>query len=195
MDVDDLLNPVILVPVAAAFFIAIGVVVGVLKMRGSRNTEKDIAHWTHCAYSIWTGGEDSGTWAADRAQRSLNEWYGMTGPGSLWQTINELRHGQTGNPAWDQVRALDILRIAVAAKYIDDDACLAEASKIGVMLQARYRSWEELAQAFEAGMLAWHDRRGVTDPGQRGRVQRNLPTLRAAVWPRVRWDARLVPAD
>ncbi len=195
MDVDELLNPMILVPVAAVFFIAIGVVVGVLKMRGSRSTEKDIAHWTHGAYAIWTGGEDSGTWAADRAQRSLSEWYGVTGPGHVWQTINELRHGQTGNPAWDQVRALDILRIAVAAKYLDDDACLSEASKIGVMLQARYRSWEELAQAFEAGMLAWHDRRGVTDPGQRGRVQRNLPALRAAIWPRVRWDVRLFPAD
>ena len=195
MEVEELLTPTVLVPVVAVLVVLIGVVVGVVKIAGGKKTERDIVSWAAGAYSIWTGGEDSGTWAPERAQRSLGDWYGITGPGKLWDTINDLRRGQTGNPAWDLVRAIDILRIAVAARYIDDESCLTEASKMGVLLQARYRSWEELAQAFEAGMIAWQDRRGVTDPGERGRVQRNLPTLRQGIWPRVRYDARLGPAD
>jgi hypothetical protein len=195
MELDELLNPTYLVPVAVALVLCIGVVVGVVKLRKSQNTVKNIELWMHGAYSIWTGGEDSGTWAAARAQKSLGEWYGVTGAGSLWKTIAELSHGQTGNPAWDQVRALDILRIGVAATYIDADSCRTEARKIGVMLQARYRSWDDLAQAFEAGMHAWQNRRGTTDPNERGRVQRNLPVLRQAIWPRIKYDTLLVPAD
>ena len=47
------------------------------------------------------------------------------------------------------------------------------------------------ADEFEKGMHAWQDGRGVTDPNERGRVERNLPTLRAYIWPRIAWNARL----
>jgi hypothetical protein len=109
--------------------------------------------------------------------------------------VRGLRQGQTGNAAWDKVRALDLLRIGLAAMYLDQDQSRTEAAHIGNELQRQFGGWEELAQSFEAGMLAWQRSRGVTDAGELGRVQRNLPTLRQQIWPRTAWRTALVAPD
>ena len=61
----------------------------------------------------------------------------------------------------------------------------------GKDLQQRHGSWEELAQAFEAGMRAWQQRQGITDLQETGRVQRNLPALRQQIWPTVDFKTTL----
>ena len=195
MESSSFLRPAVIVPIAAVVVIALGVVIGLIKLGASKRRAAALRRWVHGAYALWTGGEDCGTWAQDRATASLASWYGATGPGHLWKVIAELKDGQTGNPAWDQVRALDLLRIGRAANFLDDDACWTEAGKIAVGLQRRYRSWDELAAQFEAGMLAWHRRSNVTDPNELGRVQRHLPTLTQSVWPAIPFDATLVGAD
>jgi hypothetical protein len=156
-----------------------------------RAREGRTVQWAYGAYGLWTGGEDSGQWNRDRGVSSLRDWYGVEDSAAFWAQIKELEQGQTGNPSWDQVRALDLLRIGVAAGYITDDECWDAVRRIATSLRGTYRSWEELARAFETGMLEWHDRRGVTDEQQRGRVQRNLPTLRQYTWPNIPWDAAI----
>jgi hypothetical protein len=195
VDPTELLTPSVLVPVAAVAVILIGIVIAVLKVMAAKKGAKSLEQWTHGAYSIWTGGEDCGTWAPERAQKSLASWYGANGPGQFWDVITSLHRGQTGNIAWDRIRALDLLRIGFAARFVDADQCWTEAGKIGVELQSQYRSWEELAQAFETGMQTWQRSRGVSDPEQTGRVQRNLPKVRQQIWPQIRYDARLVTDD
>ncbi len=195
MDPNELLNPSVLVPVAAVLVVLIGIGIGIAKVVLGKKSAKSLEAWTRGAYSLWTGGEDCGTWAVDRAQKSLSSWYDATGPGPFWQVIANLRQGQTGNVAWDRVRALDLLRIAFAARYLDADQCWTEAAKICTELQSRYRSWDELALAFEQGMNTWQRSRGIADPNELGRVQRNLPTLRQQIWPAVAWDAKLVADD
>lgn len=191
MNLHELLRPAVLVPVVGGAVVVLGAAIAGVTIAAGRRRAATLHRWTHGACGLWTGGEDSGTWPQERAAQSLASWYGATGPGRLWEVIAELRDGQTGNPAWDQVRALDLLRIGRAATFLDDDACWTEAGKIARELQRRYRSWDELAAAFEAGMNTWQRRSGVTDPTQLGRVQRNLPALRTQVWPRVRFDAHL----
>lgn len=191
MNVQELLRPAILVPVVGGAVVVLGAGIAGVTLAAGRRRAAALRRWARGAYGLWTGGEDSGTWAQDRASQSLASWYGATGPGRFWEVIAELRDGQTGNPAWDQVRALDLLRIGRAATFIDDDACWGETAKIARDLQRRYRSWDELAAAFEAGMNAWQRRAGVTDATQLGRVQRNLPALRGQHWSKVRFDARL----
>ena len=44
-------------------------------------------------------------------------------------------------------------------------------------------------------MHAWQTSRGIDDPTELGRVQRNLPKLRAEVWPHVSFDAPLRSND
>ena len=184
------LKPAFIIPVAGGAVVLLGVVVALVTIAAGKRKVRALRDWVRGAYALWTGGEDSGTWDQARASQSLNDWYGATGPGAFWQVIAELRGGgQTGNQAWDDVRALDLLRIGRAAQYIDDDACWTEAGKIARELRRRYRSWDELAAGFEQGMNAWQRRRGVTDPAQLGRVQRHLPALRQELWPRVRYDA------
>jgi hypothetical protein len=195
MNPTDLLSPSVLVPVAVVLVLVLGVGIAVVKVVLGKKAGRNLEQWSQGAYSIWTGGEDCGTWAQERAQKSLASWYGATGPGKFWEVIADLRQGTTGNPAWDRVRALDLLRIGFAAKLIDADQCWTEAAKIGAELQGRYRSWEELAQAFEAGMQAWQRSRGVTDPNELGRVQRTRPALRGQIWPRARYDAQLAADD
>lgn len=171
--------------------VLLGVGVGVFTMMRAKRARGARDQWVRGAYSIWTGGEDSGAWTAQRAQQSLANWYGATNVGKFWEVIRGLRQGQTGNLAWDGVRALDLLRIGFAAQFIDAESCFDEATKIGRDLQQRHGSWEELAQAFEAGMRAWQQRQGITDPQETGRVQRNLPALRQQIWPAVDFKTTL----
>lgn len=185
---------ILLIAGAALVVVLLGVGIGVFTVMRGKRAKGALQRWVHGAFSIWTGGEDCGAWPAQRAQESLTSWYGASNVGKFWEVIKELRQGQTGNLAWDRVRALDLLRIGTAAQYIDAESCYDEAAKIGRELQQRYGSWEELAQQFEAGMQAWQRGRGVNDPQQTGRVQRNLPALRQQIWPGIDFKATL-PED
>jgi hypothetical protein len=195
VDLDDILDPGFLVPVAGGVVVLIGVLVGIFKLATANKAKDMIPRWARGAYSIWTGGEDSGTWARDRAANALRNWYGATHVGQFREVIADLKQGTTGNPAWDLVRALDLLRIGHAAGYIDADECWTESGRICRTLQSTNGGWEQLAQSFEAGMRAWQSGRGVTDPQETGRVQRNLPRLRAEIWPAAPWQAKLAVDD
>ena len=149
------------------------------------------AKWARGAYSLWTGGEDCATWAADRARRALDDWYGATDADETLENIHELCLGEPADAAWDMCRALDLVRIGMAAQYLDAAQVHQEIATIGAALQKHYASWEELGAAFERGMHDWQKGRGVTDPKALGRVQRNLPALRAEIWPAVDFKAKL----
>lgn len=192
---DTVLAPSILVPVAAVVVLVLGAGIGGFTIRAGIKKAQTLDAWARAAYSIWTGGEDSATWSRDRAQTSLRNWYGASGSGQLLGVIDDLVRGQTGNEAWDKVRALDLVRIGLAAGYLDEDQARGLVAKIARTLQATYRSWDQLAQEFELGMSGWHRRRNVTDPAETLRVQRNLPKLRAQIWPSVAFTATLASPD
>jgi hypothetical protein len=191
VDPNALLSPTILVPVAVVLVLVVGVIIGVVRISASRRGGGAVAKWAHGAYSLWTGGEDCATWAPERAQKAFREWYNASSGGQAQNVIDGLRRGQTGNPAWDKVRALDLCRIALAAGYVDADQCRQRSAAIGKELQAAFPSWDALAQAFEAGMQAWQRSRGVTDSAQLGKVQHNLPKLRAEIWPGIAYGTVL----
>ncbi|HEX2730149.1 MAG TPA: DUF1266 domain-containing protein [Polyangiaceae bacterium] len=191
----QILNPVIVAPIVAVVVVIGGIVFALIQRALSKGKEQRVERWAQAAYALWTGGEDSATWNRERAQNSLSSWYGADSSKKFFDVIDELRSGQTGNAAWDQVRALDLLRIGRAADYVDDEDCRKHIAKIGATLQTTYRSWPELAQAFEAGMNAWQDQRGITDQNQRGRVQRNLPKLQRELWPKIDYGASLTLED
>lgn len=191
----EALDPIIVAPIAAVLVIVGGIVFAMIQRAGAKGKEQRVERWAQAAYGLWTGGEDSATWNQERAQTSLNNWYGAGSTGTFFEVIDNLRAGQTGNIAWDQVRALDLLRIGRAADYVDDEDCRKHMANIGIALQSKYRSWKELAAAFEAGMNAWQDQRGVTDPNERGRVQRNLPKLERELWPKIDYNAKLALED
>lgn len=172
-------------------FVIAGIVVRSFFASRRRARSQRTVLWARAAYGLWTGGEDSADWARDRGIQSLSDWYGIGDDDGFWALIRELGAGQTGNAAWDQVRALDLLRIGVAAGYIRSDECWDAVRRIAEDLRRKYRSWEALAAAFEEGMLAWYDRRGITDPATRARVQQNLPFLRQQLWPAIPWDASI----
>jgi hypothetical protein len=190
--------------------VALGLLRSVLAMRRSRQyaasfapldlpppspppllDEPAVRWWARGAYGLWTGGEDCASWEPSRAQEALSSWYGADDPQGLTATIAALRAGQTGSPAWDQVRAIDLTRIGLAAGYLSVPQADAEVRAIAASLRALYPSWEALAAAFESGMHAWQDSRGITDEAARGRVQHNLPALRARVWPQIPYGSEL----
>jgi hypothetical protein len=147
--------------------------------------------WAAGAWGLWSGAEDSAGWDRQRAVDALNAWYGAADAAGLRATIDGLMAGQTGNAAWDQARAVDLVRIGQAAGYLTPDDAAGIVRRIAADLRRRYTSWEALAAGFEAGMHAWQDGRGITDEAARGRVQRNLPHLRAVAWPGSAWGAAL----
>ena len=179
------------VPAAVVVVLVLGAGIGFVTMAMSKKRGGSVLRWAHGAYSLWTGGEDSATWTPERAQSALANWYGAKAGGQAQNVIDDLRRGQTGNAAWDKVRALDLVRIALAAGYLDQDQCRQRCAGIGKELQAQYRGWDALAAAFEQGMQSWQRSRNITDPSELGRVQRNLPKLRAEIWPTVPYDTVL----
>jgi hypothetical protein len=180
-----------LIPAVVVGVIVLGIVITVVKMAFSKKQGGSVDAWAHGAYSLWTGGEDSATWTPKRAQDSFASWYDARSGGTSHLVIDGLRKGQTGNPAWDKVRALDLVRMALAAGYYDKDQVRQREAGIGRELQQTYGSWEDLARAFEGGMQEWQRGRGVTDPNELGRVQKNLPKLRSEIWPKVKYATTL----
>jgi hypothetical protein len=170
----------------AALVIILGVVIGMITMRRG---PKVASRWAHGAYGLWSGAEDSGTWPSERAQQSLQSWYGIGDRPALMRQVESLKTGPAHAAAWDMCRAIDLLRIGFAAGYLDEDDCWEHVRQVSLLLQKQYKSWEELGAAFERGMHNWQDQRGQTDANERGRVQRNLPVLRAEVWPKVDFTA------
>jgi hypothetical protein len=195
MDPDGILNPAVIVPVAVVVVLLIGVGVAVVTIMMGKKKKAALDAWARGAYGLWTGLEDSASWPAQRAQNALRDWYGAGSSAQAQSAINDVAHGQTGNAAWDKCRALDMLRIALSAGYVDSDQCRTETAKIARELQRQYRGWDDLAQAFELGMHAWQQGRGVTSPDELGRVQRNVPQLRAQVWPNTPWNMPLASPD
>lgn len=188
---DGTLNLVVIVPVAVAVLVLGGALVALLRWRFGAPGPTHAADWAHAAYSIWTGGEDCGDWGGDRARNALESWYGITQTAGFWQTIRGLQEGHTHSAAWDQVRAIDLLRIGTAAGYISEDECWEHVTSMAHTLSEKFESWEALAADFEAGMHRWQSGRGVKDPQQRQRVQRNLPYLRKTAWPEAAFKAPL----
>jgi hypothetical protein len=192
---NDLLSPSLLIPIAGAIVVLLGVGIGVFTVMSGKKKGAATDAWARAAYSIWTGGEDSATWTPERAQAAFKNWYGAPSGGQAQRVIDELVQGQTGNRAWDLVRALDLVRIGLAAGYLDRDQSQSYEARIGQTLQRTHASWEALASQFEMGMRQWHQRMGQTDPKETERVQRNLPALRAQIWPRVAFQAKLEIPD
>ncbi len=195
MDVDDILVPAVIVPVAIVVVLLVGVGVAVFTIMMGKKKGRSLDAWARGAYSIFTGGDDSASWARERAQNAFRDWYGAPSGGMAQNVIEELINGQTGNEAWDKVRALDLVRMALAAGYIDLDQSKAYQARIGQALQRSHQGWEQLAQAFEQGMSAWHRRQNQTNPQETQRVQRHLPILRAQIWPTIPWNTVLVTPD
>jgi len=184
-------NLTVIIPILVGVLVIGGALFAVLRSRFGPPEPVPARDWAHAAYSIWTGGEDCGQWDPARARKSLESWYGVTEPQGFWNTVRGLEEGRTGNIAWDRVRAIDLLRIGTAAGYVREDECWRAVSSIADALRQRFDSWPALASDFEAGMLQWQDQRGVTDPQQRQRVQRNLAYLRQTAWPRAAFRAPL----
>ena len=180
-----------LVPAAVVGVVVLGAGVAAVKMMMSKKQGGGVDAWAHAAYSIWTGGEDSATWTPKRAEDSFRSWYDARSGGAAQLVVEGLRKGRTGNPAWDKVRALDLVRIALAANYYDKDQVRQQQAGIGRELQQAYGSWEDLARAFEAGMHEWQRGAGQTDPNELGRVQKHLPKLRNEIWPKVAYGTTL----
>lgn len=184
-------NLTVIIPTLVGVMVIGGALFAVIRSRFAPPEPVPARDWAHAAYSLWTGGEDCGQWDAERARASLRAWYGVTDPESFWGTIRGLEGGRTGSVAWDRVRALDLLRIGTAAGYVREDECWRAVGSTAEVLRQRFDSWVALASDFEAGMHAWQDQRGVTDPQERQRVQRNLPYLRQTAWPRAAFRAPL----
>ncbi len=184
-----------LVPVIGVLVVLGGAGFAFINYKIGKRKLAQIDRWGRGAYGLWTGSEDSATWDRERAVSSLESWYGVTNNASFWELIKDLREGQTGNVAWDTVRALDLLRIGMAAEYVDEDKWRATTVAIAAQLQKEHTSWDALAKGFEAGMNEWQHSRGITDENELGRVQRNLPALRSQVWSSIDYDTTLVFED
>src|SRR5689334_18258780 len=99
------MDPMTLIPLAVGAVLLLGVIIGLITVLRGAKAGREVDLWSLGAYGLWTGGEDCATWEPQRAQNALSNWYGAESPGAFHRVVKGLREGQTGNPAWDKVRA------------------------------------------------------------------------------------------
>ena len=127
-------------------------VIGVASMRGGKKTA---ARWAHGAYGLWSGAEDSGTWPRERAQQSLQNWYGIGDRSALMKYVEGLKRGGATTASWDMVRGVDMLRMGFASGYLDEDDCWEAVRQIALVRLAGRQLPSSVAAFAEHVQRAW----------------------------------------
>ena len=93
-------NLPIVIGVLAVLVVSLGILVAVVRAvltsAAERGRVERARAWAAGVYGLWSGLEDSATWAPDRARNSLKSWYGVTTGQQLGQLIDDLESGSTG---------------------------------------------------------------------------------------------------
>jgi hypothetical protein len=182
------------VSAAAALFYGLvagllGLAIGLPLVRRSRR-ETALARWARGAYGLLTGGDDFGRLGREEAQGLLEAPWGIEDAAQLRDAVAGLERTESGNEAWDLVRAIVLARLGAAAGYLDEQESWEIVARAAARLQGSYGSWAALGEAYAEGRSAWLRGQGISQPAHHSPVERNIEALRARVWPRVAFRGR-----
>ncbi len=144
--------------------------------------------WVQCAFLIVTGDCDYGHMPPGEARRMLQRWWNIHGAREHSATLDEL--AAAPDNAWDLVRFILVVRMGVAAGYLDDEEGWAEIRPIAVRLRNAYDSWYALGQAYLTARRQWQGVAldGTEDDATMRRIADNIEELRATRWTEVPYD-------
>jgi Protein of unknown function (DUF1266) len=135
-----------------------------------------------CAVFIITGDQDYGYFPAHAPQKMLAASWGIIDADRGRAQITALLGNSSGPDlvAFDAVRAIHLARACAGAGFIPQGESWAYVKRAAAMLQQRFRSWDEVGDAYLAAKNAWLRARDLdTDDGTEAQVAR----LRREVWP------------
>ncbi len=165
------------------------------RMRMAADAGQSLKAWAQGAFLIVTGELDYGHLPAAEARQMLIHWWEVHGPHELRDTLGELEHPGRPDNAWDLLRFMVVMRLGCAASYVDEDDGWERIYPVARRLQAAYRDWPEMGQAYVVARRQW---KGIAtdgsedDDGMR-RILDNIAGLRGDLWSRLAWGAAFEP--
>ena len=149
-----------------ALFGAVFVISGIWSIRARRELEEDPE--THMANDrlidkrrTWVQGaslilmrlSDNAYLEEELIRTMLDESWGLSDKQGLDEQVARLLENE--QDAWGYMRALLLLRSAVAVGWLSNEASFARCFEVGKLVQQRYPSWEALAEDTLKRRRAW----------------------------------------
>ena len=161
----------------------------VLELRGSHKvdprSETDLAiplrRFARSAMSLITAGEDYGYLPARENRSLLAESWDIRGAPGVQATLSSLTQpvGDDVAAAWNLVRAIHVARMAAGAGYLDETASWQWVAWAAAGLQARFRDWRPMADAFAQGRLSWATAAGLDVTTMTRQTQTNIASAQS----------------
>lgn len=92
--------------------------------------------------------------------------------------------GERSILAWDMARAVQLIKLAFVAGYLDDNEAWAELLKLAPLTEGKFKDWMGFSQSFLMGRTFWS---GVSDPQIKSVCERLLGHP-ASPWLYIHWD-------
>ncbi|MBL4682956.1 MAG: DUF1266 domain-containing protein [Nannocystaceae bacterium] len=153
--------------------------------------------WAQGAFLVVTGDLDYGHLPPAQARQMLIHWWETHGPHELLSTLDGLENPDRPDNAWDLLRFIVVARLATAANYLSDDEAWRSIYPVARRLQASYRSWPDMTQAYVVARRQWKGAAtdGSEDDGGMRRILDNIANLREGLWERVSWSMPFEPPE
>ncbi|MBX7077927.1 MAG: DUF1266 domain-containing protein [Nannocystaceae bacterium] len=149
--------------------------------------------WVQNAFLVVTGNCDYGHLPRGEAVRMLSSWWDVHGPNEHRRMLAELAESGRPDNAWDLLRFVLLMRLGVAAGYVDDAGAWAGIRPIARRLQAAYGDWPAMAHAY---LLARRQARGLAadgteDDASTQAIRDNIAHLHGGRWAQLPWSTPL----
>ena len=167
------------------------------RMRLEDDARHPLRQWAQAAFFVVTGDIDYGHLPRGEARQMLVHWWEVHGPYELRGTLADLEDAGRPDNAWDLLRFMVVARLGVAAQYHADEDAWRRIHPVARRLQASYRSWPEMAQAYVVARRQW---KGIApdgsedDDGMR-RILDHVAALRDGAWRTTAWTMELCDPD
>jgi len=147
--------------------------------------------WVQGASFILMRLHDNAYLSRDLISDMLAQSWGISSRAELDATVARLVREE--KDAWGLLRALLLLRSAVAVGWLTNEASFERCFEVGGELQSRYTGWEDLAQDILRRRRAWWDlpEDGSADDEDMKEVVAVVDYLRDTQWKQTPWTARL----
>jgi hypothetical protein len=107
-----------------------------------------VKRWARGCYAMVYGNADPGRKGKRGCLGTLSEYWEITTPEQVQETVKDLQGLPENDAAWDLMRAIIVARFAAGAELISGEQSWAVIGAVRPRLQQAFGSWQELASAY-----------------------------------------------
>ena len=146
-----------------------------------------LKRWARGVYALLSP-QDYGRLPQGGAQMILRRDWGCETPAKLHGLLERRFALETGDPAWDLVRAVILARLGAAAGYMSPPDSWAVVGRARNEILRHYACWAELGEAYADARMRWLRSTGEVEPDEKrpfDEVRYAMKDLAQNLWPHV----------